>query len=96
MGLGILNPPGHPDSDPVLRIPGTHVLWTSEAVPHDASHIVLVPTVYFPPFNSAIDSLTADKRSKRSIELASMEEGCSTRYSLHRFCNCCLVISLSN
>ena len=46
MGLGILNPPGHPDSDPILRVPGTHVLWMSEAVLHDNSHIVLIPTVY--------------------------------------------------
>ena len=47
MGLGILNPPGHPDSDPALRVPGTHVFWTSEVELHD-THIVLVPTVTLP------------------------------------------------
>ena len=30
MGLGILNPPDHPDSDPSLRVPGTHVFWNTE------------------------------------------------------------------
>ena len=48
MGLGILNPPGHPDSDSSLRVPGTHVFWTSEVELHD-THIVLVPTVTFDP-----------------------------------------------
>ena len=46
MGLGILNPPGHPDSDPALRVPGTHVFWTSEVELRD-TNIVLVPTVTF-------------------------------------------------
>ena len=50
MGLGILSPRGHPDDDPNLRVPGTHVLWTSEHEQrHDSEHIVLYPTVLFPP-----------------------------------------------
>jgi hypothetical protein len=47
MGLGILNPAGHPDSDPDLRVPGTHVFWNTDVQLHDASHIVLIPTVLF-------------------------------------------------
>lgn len=50
MGLGILSPQGHPDDDPNLRVPGTHVLWTSEHEQHyDSEHIVLFPTVRSPP-----------------------------------------------
>jgi|SRR5271155_1981276 len=47
MGLGILDPPGHPDSDPILRVPGTHVFWNTDVQTKDAHHIVLVPTVKF-------------------------------------------------
>jgi len=45
MGLGILNPAGHPDSDKDLRVPGTHVFWNTDVQLHDVSHIVLIPTV---------------------------------------------------
>ena len=45
MGLGVLNPPGHPDSDPGLRVPGTHVLWDTDTELEDTQHIVLIPTV---------------------------------------------------
>src|SRR5277367_2721247 len=45
MGLGILDPPGHPDSDPILRVPGTHVFWNTDVQTKDTHHIVLTPTV---------------------------------------------------
>jgi hypothetical protein len=49
MGLGIVNPQGHPDDDPNLRVPGTHVFWKSEhAQQTDSQHIVLIPTVILP------------------------------------------------
>ena len=48
MGLGVLNPPGHPDSDPLLRVPGTHVFWNTDVQLKDTDHIVLIPTVICP------------------------------------------------
>ena len=48
MGLGILSPKGHPNDDPNLCVPGTHVLWKSEDTQQtDSDHIVLIPTVCF-------------------------------------------------
>jgi hypothetical protein len=45
MGLGVINPRGHPDSDPALRVPGTQLFWNTNVELHDTPHIVLIPTV---------------------------------------------------
>lgn len=49
MGLGVLDPPGHPDSDPDLRVPGTHAFWNTDIELKDTNHIILIPTVSFHP-----------------------------------------------
>ena len=48
MGLGVLDPPGHPDSDPDLRVPGTHAFWNTDIEFKDTNHIILIPTVCLP------------------------------------------------
>ena len=54
MGLGILDPRGHPDSDPILRVPGTHVLWNTDVQTKDSHHIVLIPTVNNSPAKTTL------------------------------------------
>ena len=64
MGLGVLNPPGHPDSDPLLRVPGTHVFWNTDVQLRDTDHIVLIPTVIRPPYFARLTLLPAYIRSE--------------------------------
>lgn len=85
MGLGIVNPRGHPDDDPDMCVPGTVVFKNTDVQLNNTNGTILSPLVSRSTFVKGTHTL-ANFSSGRSSQLAIMEKGyCPNNFmrSLH-------------